>query len=412
MIVMDVRDAMRDILGSLRVQFLQLEANCSSLEASALDFQFRNQLYEAFDYADFATSIMNRVPEEAAIDYRDDFGLHYLVFQGCGAEESTYFFFGPYLYRPYTEEDFKRLIQEHALPDHTMDAIQWYFKRIPVVFDVVSWRHLFSLLLSRYFANPDIEIYVAKYGQTVPVNARPASALSAIPYASIEARYEAERKMLEAVRQGNISEALYYQNMFMSFKIDQRIDDSLRNAKDMVISASTAMRKAVEQAQVHPIYIDELSGHLLREIEEADSEPQVSALVPRMIRHYCRLVQVYSREHYSHIVRDLLNYIDFHYMMPLSLESLSEQFSFNKNYLSTRFHKEVGMTVTDYINQTRLKRSLILLTSTTSSMQEIAESCGFADANYFTRIFKKAYGTTPKEYRKANQKRKALPQKQ
>ena len=88
-------------------------------------------------------------------------------------------------------------------------------------------------------------------------------------------------------------------------------------------------------------------------------------------------MQTYSREHYSSVVRDVLNFVDFHYMEPLNLESLAGRYSVNKNYLSTRFHKEVGMTVTDYINLTRVRRSLKLLSGTTLSMPEIAERCGF-----------------------------------
>ena len=144
---------------------------------------------------------------------------------------------------------------------------------------------------------------------------------------------------------------------------------------------------------------------MLREIEEAENEVQVGAVVPRMIRNYCRLVQTYSREHYSGVVRDVLNFVDFHYMEPMSLESLSNKYAVNKNYLSTRFHKEVGMTVTDYINLTRVRRSLKLLSGTNLSMPEIAERCGFSDANYYTRTFRKIHGTTPTEYRRSLQKK-------
>ena len=49
MIVMDLRDVLRDILGAMRVQYLLLERSCTSLEASILDFQFRGPLYEDFD---------------------------------------------------------------------------------------------------------------------------------------------------------------------------------------------------------------------------------------------------------------------------------------------------------------------------------------------------------------------------
>ncbi len=61
------------------------------------------------------------------------------------------------------------------------------------------------------------------------------------------------------------------------------------------------------------------------------------------------------------------------------------------------------MTVTDYINLTRVRRSLKLLSGSSLSMPEIAERCGFSDANYYTRTFRKIHGSTPTEYRKSLQ---------
>lgn len=411
MIVMDLRDVLRDILGSLRVQYLLLEQGCAAPEASAIDYGFRGQLYEDFDYAAYAASLMTIAPEEDAVDYKDDFGLHYLIFRSRDSEVEAVYFFGPYLYRAYGEEEFQKLVEQHNLSDSAMDAIRWYFKRVPIVFDVTSWRQMFSLFLARYLANPKLEIQPVVCGKRENFKEKTAAALSSIPYTSIEARYETETKMLEAIRRGDISEATYQQNIFMGFMLDQRLTDPLRNAKDMVIAASTAMRKAVQQAEVHPLYIDGLSGELLREIEATENMDQVAALVPRMIRQYCLLVQTYSRERYSGVVRDVLNFVDFHYMEPLNLESLANKYAVNKNYLSTRFHKEVGMTVTDYINLTRVRRSLKLLSGTTLNMPEIAERCGFSDANYYTRTFKKIHGTTPNEYRKSLQFSVNIPSK-
>ena len=90
-------------------------------------------------------------------------------------------------------------------------------------------------------------------------------------------------------------------------------------------------------------------------------------------------------------------------MEPLSLETLASRFSVNKNYLSSRFHKEVGRTVTDYINQIRVSRAAALLRHSSLTIQQIAEQCGFADGNYFTRIFKKLQDVTPNEYRGSSQ---------
>ena len=399
MILIDLQDVLRDILGAYRIQFLRLPRPCANPEASALDFQFRGQLYEDFDYAAFADELMALVPEETVIDYKDEYGLHYLIFPGRDSEAGSFCFCGPYLYHSAGEEEFQAIIESHALSPDSIEAIRWYFKRVPVVHDVTAWQQLFTTLLSRYLAAPGLVLRPVRFDRVHLLKEKPAVALSSIPYTSIEARYATEARMLDAIRRGDISEATYQQNLFMSFVIDRRIENPLRNAKDMVIAASAAMRKAVQQAEVHPLYIDSLSGQLLREIEDAENEAQVSALVPRMIRHYCLLVQTYSRERYSGVVRDVLNYVDFHYMEPLNLESLAQKYSVNKNYLSTRFSKEVGMTLTDYINLTRVRRSLKLLSDSSLSMQEVAERVGFTDANYYTRTFKKIHGSTPNEYR-------------
>ena len=401
MIMMDMRDILRDILGSYRVQFLLLRRQCTAPEASALDFLFRDRLYESFDYIDFANTIMSLVPEDNVIDYKDDFGLHYLVFQGRDTEEGTFAFFGPFTYRAYNEEDYRRLVSRHALPDDSIDAIRWYFKRIPVIHDYLSWQHMFTSLLARYLANPDLEIKAVTYDHPETLRQKPVLGLSAIPYASVEARYAVEDAMLAAIRRGDISEAIYQQNLFMGFTLDQRLEDPLQDAKYMIIAVNTAYRKAIEQAAVHPLYIDAISGRFVVEIENAETMDQLQSLIPKMIRHYCLLVQKHSLERYSGPIRDCLNYIDFHYMEPLSLEGLAARFVINKNYLSSRFHKEVGMTVTDYINKTRVQRSEELLGKKTLSMQAIAEQCGFSDANYFTRTFKKINGISPNEFRKS-----------
>ena len=403
MILLDLQDVLRIILGAHRVQYLLLNPDCSSLQASALDFQFRDQLYENYDYTVFARSMMEAVPDDSVIDYKDSFGLHYLVFRGRNAEAGSFLFFGPFLYHSYEEADFQRMLALHSLSGESLEAIRWYFKRIPIIHDYLSWQQMFSGFLARYLANPGLEIIRVRHDQPGKYELKPSVALSSIPYTSVEARYAVETAMLDAIRRGDIAEATYQQNLFMGFSLDQRVTDRLRDIKDMIIAVNTLCRKAIQQAAVHPLYIDGISGQFVTEIESAENPEQVTALIPKMIRHYCLLVQQHSLARYSGTVRDCLNYIDFHYMEMLSLESLAARFSVNKNYLSARFHKEVGTTVTDYINQTRINRATGLLRHTALSVQQIAEQCGFADANYFTRTYKKIQGFTPNEYRKSIQ---------
>ncbi len=402
MIVMNTMDVLRDLTGAFRVQLLVLSRNCANLEAAGLDFLFRNQLYESYDYRTFASGIMDRVPEDQVISYKDEFGLHYLVFRGRDTETGSFIFIGPYVHHNPTEEEYRLLLKQHALPAETINAVRWYFKRIPVIPDHLVWRALMSGILARYLANPSVAIQSVTYNDPVNRKQKTAVKLSSIPHTSIEARYAVENAILEEIRRGNIAGAIHQQNLFMGFSLDRRVADPLRDTKDMIIAFNTLCRKAIEQVAVHPLYIDGISGQFVHEIEEAGNVEQVEALIPRMIRHYCLLVQQHSLASYTRVIRDCLNYIDFHYMEPLSLEILANRFSVNKNYLSSRFHREKGMTVTDYINQIRVNRAAGMLRHTSLSVLEVAEQCGFSDGNYFARIFKKLHGVTPNEYRKSN----------
>ena len=399
--MLEIQEVLRIILGSYRVQLTVLERGCSSPEASALDYQFRDQLYDGFDYSAFAENMMELVPADDAMDCRDSFGLHYVVFRGRGADRESYSFCGPYTYRAFSEEDFSRLMESHALGEDAMDAVRWYFRRIPVIRDGPGWRQMLTEFLSRSLANPDLELVRVTHDHPEPSRKKSSVEQSGISYASIEARYAVETAMLNAVRRGDIAEATYQQNQFMGFTLDQRLTDPLRDARDMVLAVNTLYRKAIEQAAVHPTYIDAISGQFTVEIEKAESVEQVEALVPKMIRHYCLAVRRHSLERYSAPVRDCLNYVDFHYRESLSLESLAARFAVNKNYLSNRFHREVGKTLTDYIRQTRIQRAVRLLERTPLSMQDVAEQCGFSDANYFARTFKKINGISPHAYRKS-----------
>jgi AraC-like DNA-binding protein len=80
---------------------------------------------------------------------------------------------------------------------------------------------------------------------------------------------------------------------------------------------------------------------------------------------------------------------------------LAEQYHIDPSNLAHQFKREVGVSITSYINFRRLELAKSLLGSGLY-IQEIAEQCGFLDVNYFTRLFKRQFGIAPREYRKKN----------
>ncbi|MDF2513281.1 MAG: AraC family transcriptional regulator, partial [Herbinix sp.] len=91
--------------------------------------------------------------------------------------------------------------------------------------------------------------------------------------------------------------------------------------------------------------------------------------------------------------------IDMDLTADLSLNAISEELNVNASYLSNLFKKEIGSTLTEYVNRKRVEHGILLLNSTKLQIQTIAQYCGIPDLNYFTKIFKKNIGKTPREYR-------------
>ena len=102
---------------------------------------------------------------------------------------------------------------------------------------------------------------------------------------------------------------------------------------------------------------------------------------------------------YSLLVQQALLRIETDLTGDLSLKAHAEHLNVNASYLSTLFKKETGVTLTEYVNRSRIDHAIFLLNASDMQIQSIAQSCGIPDVNYFTKLFKRLIGKTPKEYR-------------
>jgi len=92
------------------------------------------------------------------------------------------------------------------------------------------------------------------------------------------------------------------------------------------------------------------------------------------------------------------------YGNPLKISDIAKKLNLNRSYLYKIFKEETGYSLKDYLIQIRMEKSADLLTSTTFHISEIANAVGFPDALAFSKAFKKHFGQSPSNYRKALKK--------
>lgn len=101
----------------------------------------------------------------------------------------------------------------------------------------------------------------------------------------------------------------------------------------------------------------------------------------------------------SGITAQAVTYITAHYMEKLTLRDLASRLYVSDSYLSKLFRQEMDTSFNDYLNKTRIEHSMDLMQQTDLPLLEIAGMVGFEDQSYFTKVFKRTTGKTPRQYK-------------
>jgi two-component system, response regulator YesN len=115
-----------------------------------------------------------------------------------------------------------------------------------------------------------------------------------------------------------------------------------------------------------------------------------------------RNVTAKKEEQSSGVITKAKNYIDTHYSRDISLDDVSREVEISPYYFSKLFKEETGENFIEYVTNIRMEHAKKLLSSSELSMKEICGEIGYADPNYFSRIFKKNIGVTPTEFKEGN----------
>lgn len=105
------------------------------------------------------------------------------------------------------------------------------------------------------------------------------------------------------------------------------------------------------------------------------------------------------------MVEKAKRYIEIHYSdSALSVKHLCQHLNVSTTHFSIMFKKEVGMSFISYLTKVRMEHAAELLVHTDDKSYLIAEKVGYTEANYFSSVFKKQYGMSPKKYRASMEK--------
>ena len=371
-----------------------------------LDLGIRKLLNPETDFRSYMSfQLEDFVPNKIFYVF-DKFNCNYILLRIPDCEKPAFLFIGPYLSAAVTTADIYAQAERLSIPSGLVSQIEVYFRNLVVITENNVLLSLVTTLGETLWGNIDnftfekVEQRSSSYSDYSSfVSIYEENDFPTFSAQIIEERYELENEFLQAVSQGQFLKAEQCIPPLKSINLEPRSAEPLRNSKNYTIILNTLLRKAAEMGSVHPFHIDALSSRFARRIELTNSDKEIELLQREMIHKYCLLVKNHSMKGYSLLVRKVLTQIDTNLTENLSLNTLASELNVNPSYLSTLFRKETGSTLTEYVNRKRIDRALLLLNTTNMQIQTVAQYCGISDVNYFTKLFKKLIGKTPKEYR-------------
>lgn len=135
--------------------------------------------------------------------------------------------------------------------------------------------------------------------------------------------------------------------------------------------------------------------------QEMNIEPdEVPAYFVNMLQAAFDIREQESNSQNKKLISRALAYIDENYMHDsLSLNTVAAEAEVSANYLSAVFSQNMKKTFVEYVTEKRMEKAKKLLKSTALSSGEIAAQVGYKDSHYFSFVFKKTQGMSPREYR-------------
>lgn len=125
-------------------------------------------------------------------------------------------------------------------------------------------------------------------------------------------------------------------------------------------------------------------------------------IVDLLVEYVDRYMQVEKKDRLRqqhHLVRTIAGFIEERLQENWTVKQLAEQFGLNASYLSVLFKREMGKTISEFVQTTRIQRAIQLLQDPGIKVYEVADRVGIQTTAYFTYLFKKLVGCTPQEYR-------------
>lgn len=215
--------------------------------------------------------------------------------------------------------------------------------------------------------------------------------------------YTQEQQMLRMVRKGDTSALREWIASAPAIQGGTLAADQLRQVKNTFVVSATLISRAAIQGGLSTEDAFTLSDAYIQRCELLNSLNRIANLQYHMVLEFAeRVERIRFGGKPTQLTIAVTNYIQHHLSEPIRAEEMAKKLYMSRPYLSAKFKKETGETLTDFILKEKIKEAKRLLRYSDKSFTAISSYLGFSSLGHFSQVFKKYTGRTPTEYREKN----------
>lgn len=282
--------------------------------------------------------------------------------------------------------------------------LQSFYQRVAVFHQPAAYYNLFTALGSRVFAE---EAFKTVHGRLADleywheVYQRDLSAPEQSPLGirAFETWHSIEAELIKALCLGTESDVLRAAAKTQGADLPRLLADEVWDAKTCLLEFETLLRRSAELLGVPAVLLIPYRNRHIQLIARVRGKAELSALLTQFAQDYHLLTRRHSLSKYSLLTQKIITLVAQDITADLSLSAISKQLNANAKYLSALFKRDVGVTLTDYVSDRRIEMAKRMLFLTDLPIKTIAQKCGIPDIHYFSHLFKRRIGCTPKYFR-------------
>lgn len=211
--------------------------------------------------------------------------------------------------------------------------------------------------------------------------------------------YEKERLLITRLKTGDVEEAKSLLNDLLGYVFFSE-GSNLEIVKSRSIELCSLLSRAAIEGGATSDSVLKINNQLLTVIPILNNMDDLCYKLQEAIDVFTDCMFEHIPTKNNEVVKKAIQYISKNFADQLTLEAVANQVHLNPAYFSTMFKQSTGSSFKEYLNMVRIEESKRLLANTDYSLIDIAVATGFEDQSYFSKVFKKFTGLTPKQYRK------------